>query len=602
MKRILHILSIFLLTACLLPAASVYGASVAMAQATGIDVTHQNGQTFVTWQETSLLMPAEAPSGKEFHGIKKTLTLNTAYRIYCSPTPILTLNGLYPMATVSSLSGWNQYAYGIHTETSDRLMHRYVISSTGAQLANGRGLWVHNPDRTGSVYYAVTAVINGKENRSLSAANAMTSPIAEGTGSGKPILQRIETPEYFLGVQKPVLYFYTRWEAPPNASVEGRAFDYLVGIPPKKIAPAPVGIHMHCWGGSQETGYTWWNDADDGAILLASNEDPYDWWTGYHERLLTPQPLKTADDWKSGTVHPYTSNRLFSFLYWMRWDSPWQIDLYRTFMAGSSMGGSGSLMNGIRNGERVAWVRSSVGVHVPAETTTMKSAYAAVWGAPENGVLFENGIPVWNYYDDVWFLRNNPGKETPFLAFSNAKNDPLIDWPQAVHFYQALQDTKRPHIFVWGQNGHSQMANMPLNGSEKTMPIDIRVNQSLPAFTRCSLDDAPGNGNPLDGAPMGQINGYLYWETADLIDTPQQWELTVGLTPGAPKEDCTVDITPRRLQQFKVSPGTLVKWESRDIPSGTVLASGSAFADKSGIVTLPQMTVTKSKIRVSLSK
>lgn len=602
MKRILHILTSFLLTACLFPAIPVSGASVPMHQASGIEVVHQNGQTFVTWQETSLLMPADAPSGKEFHGIKKTLSLNTYYRIYCASAPIRSLKGLTPMASVAPLSGWDQNAYGITTETSDKLMHRYVISSGGVPLSNGRGLWVHNPDRTGSAYYAVTAVVNGIENTTLTDANTLSTPTAESTGSGKPVLQRVETPDNFLGVQKPVLYYYTRWEAPPNCSIEGKAFDYLVGIPPKTVSPAPVGIHMHCWGGSQETGYTWWNDAEDGAILLASNEDPYDWWTGYHERQLTALPLQTPADWKAGVVHPYTNNRLFSFIYWMRWDSPWQIDLYRTFTAGSSMGGSGSLMNGIRNGERVAWVRSCVSVHVPAETTTMKSAYAVNWGAPENGVLFENGIPVWNYYDDVWYLRNNPAKEVPFLSFSNAKNDPLIDWPQAVHFYQALQDTKRPHLFVWGQNGHSQMAIMPLNGSEKTMPIDIRVNQSLPAFTRCSLDDNPGNGNPADGAPKGQINGYLYWETADIVDTPQQWALTAGLTDGAPKDDCTVDITPRRLQQFKVSPGSQVKWEERDFLSGSIMASGSVTSDKNGIITLPQITVTKGKNRILLSK
>lgn len=164
----------------------------------------------------------------------------------------------------------------------------------------------------------------------------------------------------------------------------------------------------------------------------------------------------------------------------------------------------------------------------------MKSAYAAIFGPPEAGVLYENGIPVWNYYDDVWYLRQYSAKETPFLAFSNAKNDHLIDWPQAVHFYQALQDTKRPHLFVWGQNGHDQMARMPLTGSEQTMPIDIRVNQSLPAFTRCSLDDDPGNGVPTSGAPAGQINGYLYWETGDIVDLPDRWEMTLGLTPQAP--------------------------------------------------------------------
>ena len=31
-------------------------------------------------------------------------------------------------------------------------------------------------------------------------------------------------------------------------------------------------------------GYGWWYNAEQGAFLLAPNQDPYDWWTGYHER------------------------------------------------------------------------------------------------------------------------------------------------------------------------------------------------------------------------------------------------------------------------------------------------------------------------------
>lgn len=571
-------------------------------QATEVTARHQNGQTFVTWQEISQLIPIDAPSGKEFHAIKDANPQSISYRIYAAPQPIDTINGLAPLATVPALSGWNQNAYGIGSADSDKPLHRYVIAPEGAPLPNGTGLWVHNPDWAGTAYYAVTVVLNGVENKAVTPANVTSEPLTETIGLGIPVLQRIETPEEFLGAIKPTLYYYTRWEAPPNCSIEGKAFDYLVGIPQKLANPAPVGIHMHCWGGSQESGYSWWNDAEDGAILLASNQDPYDWWTGYHGRNLTPYAPKTPEDWKTGVVHPYTANRLFSFFYWMHGNTPWNIDLYRTFTAGSSMGGSGSMMTGIRNGGTIAWVRSAVGVHVPGETTTMKSAYAANFGAPENGVLFENGTPVWNYYNDVWFLRTYPEKEVPFLAFSNAKNDPLIDWAQAVHFYQALQDTKRPHLFVWGQDGHNQAAKMPLNGSERTMPIDIRVNQSLPAFTRCSLDDVPGNGDPANGDPQGQVNGYLYWETVDIVDTADSWEMTVGLTEKAPQDTCTVDITPRRIQNFKFMNGWQVKWENRDAVTGTLIDSGVIHSDSAGLLTLPQISVSKSKNRIILRK
>ena len=68
-----------------------------------------------------------------------------------------------------------------------------------------------------------------------------------------------------------------------------------------------------------------------------------------------------------------------------------------------------------------------------------------------------------------------------------------IGWEQAAEFYRALQETRRPHIFVWGQSGHGQRARLPISLNDRHMPMDLRIDQSLPAFTNCSLDDDPGN-------------------------------------------------------------------------------------------------------------
>ena len=118
-----------------------------------------------------------------------------------------------------------------------------------------------------------------------------------------------------------------------------------------------------------------------------------------------------------------------------------------------------------------------------------------------------------------------------------------------------MQETKRPHMFTWGQAGHSQRAVMPKTHDQRIMPIDIRIDQSLPAFTKCSLDGNPGNGDPNDGDKEGAVNYYLYWETKDIVDEAVAWETTVGLIDKAPKDGCTVDLTPRRLQKFEVKAG-----------------------------------------------
>jgi hypothetical protein len=180
-----------------------------------------------------------------------------------------------------------------------------------------------------------------------------------------------------------------------------------------------------------------------------------------------------------------------------------------------------------------------------------------------------------------------------------------------------MQQTRRPHIFVWGLSGHGQRASMPANAGERVMPIDIRLDRSLPAFTNCSLDDDPGTAaklttpreviegkekkaDPYDGDSVGQVNLYLYWRSEDIVDTPDRWEMTVGLTDTAPKDQCTVDITPRRLQSLKILPNQTYKWNNTC--EGKVIQTGAATADKYGLVTIRGALVNKKTNRITISK
>ncbi len=257
-------------------------------------------------------------------------------------------------------------------------------------------------------------------------------------------------------------------------------------------------------------------------------------------------------------MRPYSQVRLFSFLDWMA--TRWELDLTRTHVAGSSMGGSGSPMLAIRYPDRIAWATAWVGVHIPAQTPHFLGSYEQVYGKQTWDVKFEDGSSVWDHFSDAWYLRQHPQQEVGLICFSNGKNDSGIGWPQAAEFYRALQETRRPHIFVWGQSGHGQRARLPISLADRVMPMDLRTDQSLPAFTHCSLDDEPGDGDPARGDAEGQVNLYLYWETDDIVDQVDRWELTVGLVEQAPSDQCTVDITPRRVQRFRPKPGSKVSW------------------------------------------
>jgi hypothetical protein len=62
-----------------------------------------------------------------------------------------------------------------------------------------------------------------------------------------------------------------------------------------------------------------------------------------------------------------------------------------------------------------------------------------------------SGAAMFEYFNHA--ARRHPAKEIGFITWSNSKNDAGIGWPQAVQFYKAMQETRRPHLFVWGLSG-----------------------------------------------------------------------------------------------------------------------------------------------------
>ena len=457
---------------CLISIGFIAGLGSACAaetlQVKGISVSHREGQTFITWEETFPLAFPDNPSAYEMRRLRRNATKRQLvhYRIYRASHKIDSIEGLEPIGEVGPLSAWNLAFYG-RSKRRTGPAFRFVISDAEHPLPVNTGLYVHNPNTAGFAYYAVTAVSRGKETRQFSADNATRSPIEEEVGQGAPVLQRTVKPKSFNYVRGATIHYYVRWEAPPNASVENVARNYVVGIPTGAKSPAPVGLHLHGYNGNLRSGYGWWYN-ETSAILVASNQEPYDWWTGYHENFhelrRLPNASQTAQMWQAGVVRPYTQRRLLSFLNWLAEHGPWEIDLRRTFTAGNSMGGSGSIMLGLRHSEKIAWTVSWTGVHIPARSAGFHRSYAKVFGPREYNVLYEDGTPVWDHFDDAQYLRTHQDQDMPFITFSNGKNDHGIGWPQAVEFVRALQEARQPHLFSWGMHGHSERARMPAGG------------------------------------------------------------------------------------------------------------------------------------------
>jgi hypothetical protein len=243
-----------------------------------------------------------------------------------------------------------------------------------------------------------------------------------------------------------------------------------------------------------------------------------------------------------------------------------------------------------------------VGVHIPLLSPQFESSFELVFGLPAwNCEYLDTGMSAWDYWDTDQWLRNHVSTDTPFITFSNGKNDSAIGWYQAWLHLQALIETRRPFIFKWGLGGHTERPTMPGRLGDRRIGIDIDRNKTLPAFTHCSLDNDPGNGERYVGDDAGMINAYMLWEPGNSVDTAQAWEMNCLLIAAAPQATCTVDVTPRRCHAFGPRPGMYCEWTNTDIATGSVIESGIVQVDTHGLVNVPQATVKKTKNRITIT-
>ncbi len=441
-------------------------------------------------------------------------------------------------------------------------------------------------------------MVDGQEDLStFTSGNALQSAVAESTGTGAVVLQSVQTPGDFMYVSNPTLKYYTRWECPPTYNLPNTPLDYLLAIPPTTVSPRPIDVALHCWGGSLNGGYGWWYNAESGYLMVATNQVPYDWWTGSHENY------GTADSFSIGQIYNYQQQRIVSFIENFV-KTQFTVDSNRIMLSGVSMGGSGTSMWGVRSASYFSYTNGWVGVHRPRYTPQFVGSFEGVYGRLAwLRPYYLTGTAAFDYFDNVTWLDANPTVETPYMCFSNGKNDTAIGWQQAVDYINKLIEQRRPFKFHWDQSGHGCRAILPGSSpSDRYCGLDIAKNQPLPAFTHCSLDNNPGTGDPAIGDAQGDINAYQVWDTTSWVDTASEFQMTCSLISAAPQSSCSVDFTPRRCASFLLTSGTGCTWQNTDVATSTVVQSGSLTADSRGLVTVTGLTVSKTGNRVKITK
>jgi hypothetical protein len=127
----------------------------------------------------------------------------------------------------------------------------------------------------------------------------------------------------------------------------------------------------------------------------------------------------------------------------------------------------------------------------------------------------------------------------------------------------------------------------------------VVLNESVPGLSGASSN------SPVPPQAVGGYNATLEWSASwdpwdgPPVDTAEEWRISLRTTDGSAQ---TVDVTPRRLQTFRIAPGTAYAWQNRRVADDSVLASGTVTADKSGLLLVPRFAVSAEGNRLSIRR
>jgi len=617
---------------------------------TQLKAAHRSGQTFLTWREPYDVVGKDEPTFEEFEravlaaqGKRQIL-----YRVYRHREPITPANlgAAEIVAEVpEALSCWNLLAIA-NTEHPQqdvtknsplregnlRLAHvmtRYRPGNSDPPLPRGTGLAVLTATESGPRYYAVTVVVDGREAVAelKSGQNCSRAIVEQPARFPAVVYQRTRKPQGDVG-EAPTVDVYVCWLDPPLVHKPRPVEVYLVRWPDLPAAQQPnVGterslvqadrrlplyVNLGTYGGTAtEMSDPGWHAARRhvaGAVTIGLAEEGT-LWAGDHECLGT---LRGLDE---GVVWNHEQRRVLAATAWATQNPELAIDPERLYIWGQFAGWA------LRHGDVFAVVMSNG--HNNFKTSREGRKHYWRWGLPDHDRNWL-GISHLDYLDLAQWVREHPDVELPYWICSPAygafPDHTLGDfgfkpWQE---FIGAMQQTRRAFAAVWMSNGPGLV-----QGVCRDMVPQIKLHQSLPAFTNCSLDTSPMTDHPKGSYYPGRfdddfqkyadkeggINLYQRWQPETTVDKPGAWAVTVWLTGpdghgeyGAPANQATTDVTPRRCRQFKPAPGAEFHWTSTRLADGKVLQSGTATADRWGLVTLKNVQISREKHRIEIAK
>lgn len=558
----------------------------------GLSATHRSGQTFLLWDE-----PDSAAH----------------YHVYRSNQPITTDN-LSSATLLTSRWGPVDQHTSVNKYATDDVPGFFVVEDLGAPLDYNTGLFVHTVQtgEDGAAYYAVTAVINGSENKLLvNGSNTLSSPVDESVNTPQPVLT------VSMNDGKGRIYTqymdYVNW----NPTLNGYAFNYTVAVPfnynPEQSYP--LQLQLHVFGATAtvvpQSEFGWQviqvfpNDPGEGQNAI------HTWWYGHSadHNYLTDGAIPFA-----GRVENFTEQRILSAVNEVIANSNFNVNTDLVHAYGNSMGASGVVSLGMRYPAVFAGIYASEPMTNYATNPLFQENLRQLWGEQSQNLPIVNRgssaqtiskygsdgsqpTGVWDWMNHQLQLRRRTADDFAYLNMDFGKSDNVIDWlTQGRPMLQALTDAKAGFsATALAGTGHDWLAFNAVNKNQFGLGENGLAPWRYPrSLSFVSLQNASGSGQIPPGlTDTDEYNINIEWSTPHnafhqtIVDNPNRYAISLRSLAA----DQTVSVTPRNTQAFRLSSGQQCNWTATSNSGSALIGSGSSTVDSNELVTAVSVPV-----------
>lgn len=559
---------------------------------TGLQASYSNGQIFLTWTNPS--------------------ASNLQYNVYRSATPFSSSADFTSDKRLGFVR--DHSAKNVHWSHLAETDVYYRITDGGTPLASTQGLYVTTCINNTSYYYAVivTELANNTEHKTVvPGQNCLTNPIAGVKTHPKPVFQ--QTVNTKNGEVKHHYVFFVDNQAtdqfPALCNVGSYGFNFWYV---KRGSATSYPLFLQFEGSSSGSADkklsldTSWTNCyiiglfdwlptpnSDGSIGISN----YNF--GWHENFniySNTNPIPT-----SGIVRTYAQQLYREILEWAETNLP--IDNKKVYARGSSSNGYGALLMANIYSEKIAAV---YGIVEPNSVSSGTSIYKQMWGEVSTKlktdvVAFDNGdtLTYPDLKDQQRMVHRNEQRSMPPIYDIHGKNDVTVPWNSGrIRWFDSLELNRIGGVRYWDQRDHGNNGKNFLDSETEPNYYRFATNKGYPAFSNCSIDHNPGDGNPSNGEPYGAINGYLDWK--DSTDKDCKFWVRVfikdfyvgGVLHPQQYTTCTADLTLRRFNKFKPVAGMTLKWSNTDV-NGVKIQKGTISNYDGKLITLPNLIINK---------